>query len=473
MPAAKIKLVTRLVAIALLGAVVGFAVHVYAFGWPEFLQPAVAKLKAPSPKTAAQSARPPPEVGVMVVEPEEVPYPVEYAGRVAGFRDVEVRPRVGGILLKREFDEGAKVKEGQILFRIDPATYKVALDRAEAQLLNAQATLRQNEENYTRTAELERRKVSTTRQLDEAIAARDQARASVKLAEAEIEAAKLNLDYTEINAPVAGVTALESPPEGTLVVAQQTILTVITQLEPAYVNFSFTNEEAQFFRKQNERRAKPLTQEDLTVELHYGDGSVYAHPGKIDTAAQRVDARTGTIQARAIFPNPENTLLPGLFVRLVIRGVTLPEAIVIPDRAIAQGPQGPYVFVVGANDTAEVRPIRLGPELAQGWAVQDGLSGGERIVVDGVIRVRSGAAVRPVPVEAPKAQPSVSSSASSGGGSAGGPAGEVGAKESKSQGNAGGEANGNNGEKSGGKAGDKTEGDKQDKTEGKAGAPRP
>ncbi len=469
MPTSRMKIVTRLVAIALLGAALGFAAYVYAFGWPEPLQPIIAKLKAPSTKTAAPAARPPPEVGVIVVESEEVPYPVEYAGRVAGFRDVEVRPRVGGILLKREFDEGARVKEGQVLFRIDPATYHVALDRAEAQLQSAQATLRQNEENYIRTAELERRKVSTTRQLDEAIAARDQARANVKLAEAEIEAAKLNLDYTVINAPVAGVTALESPPEGSLVVAQQTVLTIINQLDPAYVNFSFTDEEAQFFRKLNERRSKPLSQEDLTVELHYGDGSVYPQSGEIDTAAQRVDARTGTIQARAIFPNPEGTLLPGLFVRLVIRGVTLPDAIVIPNRAIGQGPQGPFVFVVGANDTAEVRPIRLGPELAQGWAVQDGLRGGERIVVDGVIRVRSGAAVRPMPVEVPKTWPTASSS----GGSAGAPVGQGGGAENKTEDNPGENAKGDTEEKAGGKAGGQTEQKKQGKSRGKAGAPRP
>jgi membrane fusion protein (multidrug efflux system) len=214
----------------------------------------------------------------------------------------------------------------------------------------------------------------------------------------EIESAKLNLGYTVINAPVSGVTALQSPSIGTLILPQQTLLTTITPLDPAYVSFSFTDEEGRAFRAMNERRQKPITGEDLTVDLQFGGGSVYSQPGKIDTAAQRVDPQTGTIQARVIFPNPDGALLPGQFVRVRIRGVTLPDAIVIPKQAVSQGPQGPWVYVVGENNTAEVRPIRLGQELAAGWVVQDGLKNGERIIVDGVIRARPGAPVRPAPV---------------------------------------------------------------------------
>jgi membrane fusion protein, multidrug efflux system len=354
--------------------------------------PAAAAAQTPA------AAPPPPEVGIVVVQPAEIPFPVEYAGRVAGFRDVEIRPLVSGLLVKREYEEGARVTQGQVLFRIDPATYQVALSRAEAQLQQAQATLRQAEENFKRIEELSRRQVATERQLDEAIAARDQARASIHLAEAEINAAKLNLGYTVVNAPVTGVTALESPPVGTLIQAQQTVLTRITQLDPAYVNFSFTDEEGQAFRALNEKRPKPISEKDLTVELHYANGTVYPQSGRIDTAAQRVAVQTGTIQARAIFPNSDGALLPGQFVRVMIHGVTLPDAIVVPKQAVSQGPQGPSVFVVGENNAAEVRPIRLGRELAQGWVAQEGLKGGERVIVDGVIRVRQGAPLRPVPL---------------------------------------------------------------------------
>jgi membrane fusion protein, multidrug efflux system len=351
-----------------------------------------------APQTASDPARPPPEVGIIVAQPAEVPYPVEYAGRIAGFRDVEVRPLVGGLLLKREYEEGSRVTQGQVLFRIDPATYQVALDRAQAQLQQAQATLRQAEENFNRTEELFRRGVSTDVLLDEARARRDQARASVSLAEAEIDAAKLNLGYTTVSAPVTGVTALQSPAVGTLILAQQTLLTIISQLDPAYVNFSFTDEQGQAFRALNERREKPITEKDLTVELLYAQEAVYPVRGRIDIAAQRVDPQTGTVQARAIFPNPDGALLPGQFVRVRILGITLPNAIVIPRPAVSQGPQGPSVYVLGENDVAQVRPIRLGPEVAAGWVVPEGLSGGERVVADGVIRVRPGQPVRPTPL---------------------------------------------------------------------------
>lgn len=346
--------------------------------------------------TAQAPAAPPPEVGIVVAKPAEVPLPLEYSGRVAGFRDVEVRPRVGGLLLERGFAEGTKVEADQLLFRIDPAPYEVALSRAEAQLKEAQAALRQAEDEFARSDELLRRGVSTVKQRDDAASKRDQARAAVQVAEAEIASAKLNLSYTTVNAPVSGVTALLSPPVGTLVQAQQTLLTTITQLDPAYVSFSFTDEEGQEFRALNERRSTPIGKEDLTVELRYGTGRSYGLPGTIDVAAQRVDLQTGTIQARAVFPNPDGDLLPGQFVRVQVRGVTLPDAIVIPKRAVSQGPQGPSVYVVAADDTAEVRPIRLGHELAEGWVVREGLKGGERVIVDGVIRVRPGAPVKAV-----------------------------------------------------------------------------
>jgi len=362
------------------------------------LQAAFARLQGqPSPGTTpAAPPQPPPEVGVMAIHKAEVPYPVEFAGRVVSYRNVEVRPQVTGLLLSREYEEGTKVKEGQVLFRIDPATYQVALNRAEAQLSQSQAAQTQAENNYERIEELARRQVATASQREEALSARDQARASVQLAQAEVASARLNLGYTTVTAPVAGVTALQSPPIGTLIQAQQTLLTTISQLDPAYVSFSFTEGEGQAFRELNQRRARPISEQDLTVELHYGNGTAYPQPGKVDISAQRVDTQTGTIEARAIFPNPEAALLPGQFVRVVVRGITLPDALIVPNQAVSQGPQGPSVFVVGDNDVAQARPIRLGSQVAAGWVVESGLQDGDRIVVDGIIRVRPGAPVRPV-----------------------------------------------------------------------------
>ena len=164
------------------------------------------------------------------------------------------------------------------------------------------------------------------------------------------------------------------------------------------MNYSFTDEEGQEFRELNQKRAKAISEKDLSAELHFGNGAVYPQMGQIDIAARRVDPQTGRIQARAIFSNSDGALLPGQFVRVVVRGITLPGAIVIPSQAIVQGPQGPSVYVVGENGTAQARAVRVGQQVASGVVIEDGLRPGDRVVVEGMIRVRPGAPIRPVPV---------------------------------------------------------------------------
>jgi membrane fusion protein, multidrug efflux system len=348
----------------------------------------------------APAAPPAAEVGVIETKVVDVPLTLVYAGRVAGFRDVEIRAQVSGVLLKREFNEGAQVKQGQVLFRIDPRTYEVALARGQAQLAQAQASLRQAEENYKRIDELFKKGVATDKQLDDVRAARDQAQAAIQLAQADIRAAQLNVGYTTVAAPVTGITSLYSPPEGTLILAQQTVLTTITQLDPAYVNFSVADAEYQAFRQLNQRLAKPIKEQDLKVEVLFSDGTVYGEQGSVDVSARSIDPRTGTLQVRTVLPNSAGTLLPGQFVRVSIRGVVLPDAIVVPKQAVSQGPEGPFVYVVGENNAAQPRPVRLGREIEAGWIIQEGLKPGERVIVDGIIRVRPGAPVRPVPLAA-------------------------------------------------------------------------
>jgi len=201
------------------------------------------------------------------------------------------------------------------------------------------------------------------------------------------------------------------PPEGTLVQAQQTVLTTITQLDPAYVNFTLTDSELRALQEINQSQDE-LASAGIKVELQFGDGAVYPHPGKVDTRSRTIDPRTGTILFRAIFPNVDNGLLPGQFVRVNITGITMPDAIVIPKAAISQGPLGAFVYVVEPDNVARARQVRLLRELDDGFIVRKGLKAGDRVVVDGVIRVRPGNPVRPVPMPpaakaplAPEAKP--------------------------------------------------------------------
>jgi membrane fusion protein (multidrug efflux system) len=377
----------RIAAVLVVLALVGAGVHWY-LGSP-----------GKTPPTAA--APPPAEVGVVTLAAADIALPLQYAGRVAGFRVVEIRAQVGGILLKREFTDGATVKAGDVLFRIDPRGYEAALKRAQAQVAQAQATLTQANENYQRVQGLEARKVATQKSLEDATAAREQAQAALQSARAEVQTAELNLEYTVVKAPISGPTSIvASPPEGTLIQPQQTLLTTITQTNPAYVYFTTTDSELRYLRELNSKRAKPLTEDDVTVQLRFGDGELYPQDGKVDTSSRTVDPRTGTVQIRAVFPNKGDGLLPGQFVRVNILGVTLPNAILVPKPAIVQGPQGASVYVVDANGTAQARPVQLDREVPQGWIVRQGLKAGERVIVDGVIRVRPGAKVQPVPLAA-------------------------------------------------------------------------
>ena len=354
----------------------------------------------PAASPAVNAAPPPPEVGVVELATADVPLPLQYAGRVAGFRVVEVRAQVTGILLKREYDEGAMVNVGDVLFRIDPRPYEAALARATAQAAQAQATLTQAEENFQRVQGLAARQVSTQKALEDATAARANAQAAVQFSQADVQTAKLNLEYTVVTASISGPTSLVSPPEGSLIQAQQTLLTTITRLNPAYVNYTTTDGELRELQAINRARDKPLSREDVTLQLQFGDGTIYPQTGKVDTRARIVDPRTGTIQIRAVFPNHDGGLLPGQFVRLNILGVTMPDAVLVPKTAISQGPQGPFVYVVDGNSIAQVRPVTLDREVANGWIVREGLKAGERIVVDGVIRVRPKTAVKAVAASA-------------------------------------------------------------------------
>lgn len=349
------------------------------------------------------AAPPPPAVTVMEVEATPVELSFDYAGRVAAVREVEVRARVGGILLERRYEEGAEVKAGEVLFQIDPAPYKAARDQAAAQLQHEQATLAQAERDLKRAQTLLDRGAGTQRERDDALSAVELGKAAVAAAQASLDRAQLDLDYTTVTAPIDGVTSIENVSEGSLIgtTADTSLLTRITQLDPIYANFSFTAEEAAQIRAMMESGEVAL-REPGKLLVKVGDGSGKIFDGVVNFTDSTIDLQTGTIRARAVLPNSERRLLPGQFVRVTVTGLVLENAITIPEAAVMQGPQGTFVYVVNGENTAELRMVELGRQIDGGWLVHDGLQDGDRVVTVGVIKVRPGA---PVTVAAPAAAP--------------------------------------------------------------------
>jgi membrane fusion protein (multidrug efflux system) len=341
-------------------------------------------------------APPPPNVTVLEIKAEPVPLRYQYAGRVAAFREVEVRARVSGVLQEKSFVEGATVKEGDVLFRIDPAPYEAALARANAQLQEAQAQISRTQRDAERATALFQRKFGTEKARDDAGSAHELALASVAGAEAQVKTDEINLGYTTIRAPLGGVISLRVLPEGSLVGtgADNSLLTRISQLDPAYVYFSFTDTEAAEIRRILESgEGKGPADGKLKVKVSFGDGKTYDLQGHVDFTDSNLDLQTGTVRARAVMPNPQSRLRPGQFVRVSVEGITRQQAVVIPQVAVMQGPQGQFVYAIDSENKASVRPVTIGREVADGWIVEKGLKQGDRIVTKGVIKVRPGAAV--------------------------------------------------------------------------------
>ena len=347
--------------------------------------------------SAAPAAPPPPAVEVVTVAPQDLPVETEFAGRTAGSREVEVRAQVQGILLERTYVEGAPVKAGDVLVRIDPRPYEVALQRARARLQEAQARLRAAERDWNRAEALYRKQAVSERTRDDALSALELAKAAVALAEADVNAARIDLDYTSVEASIAGITGREAVSQGSLVgsTAGNSLLTRITRLDPIYVNFAIPD--AEWLRQRQlveSGRLISTTGKRLLAELRFADGRTYAHEGHVNFTDTTVDRDTGTIEARAVFPNPDGDILPGQFVRIVLKGLVRTDAIVVPEAAVMQGPQGTFVYRLTEDDKAEVAPVKTGPTVEAGWIVEEGLKPGDRVVVEGVIHVRPGHPVR-------------------------------------------------------------------------------
>lgn len=339
---------------------------------------------------------PPPEVTVATVEPRPVPLTFEYTGQTAGSRVVEVRARVSGILLKRNFTEGEAVKQGQSLYQIDPAPYEAALARAEADLAAAEAREQQAKRNAARLKPLIAEKAVSQKEHDDAVSAEAIAAGDVKAARARVTEARLNLGYTRVEAPASGLASRSERSEGSYIAGPETLLTTVIQADPIWVNFGIPDlEQARLQRDADAGRLQLPKNGNFEVELRLADGSVYPRKGRLNFADVRISPQTGTREARAEVPNPDGKLRPGQFVRVVLRGAVVPNAVSVPQRAVLESPQGgKFVYVVDEKGTAQPRPVEAGDWIADRWLITSGLRPGEKVIVDGVMKLGPGAPVR-------------------------------------------------------------------------------
>jgi membrane fusion protein, multidrug efflux system len=346
---------------------------------------------------------PPPEVDVVTVQPHAVPATFEYVGQTAGSREVEVRPRVAGIILKRNYREGAAVREGQPMFAVDPAPFQVAVARAEAQLASAEAKLAQAKRNSARLRPLFEAKAASQKDYDEAASAEEVAEADAKTARANLADARLALGYTRVEAPVTGIAGRAQRSEGNYVPGPDALLTTVSQIDPIYVLFGISDEERLKLAREAEAGLMTLPKDGkFEVSVRLADGSVYSRAGRLNFSDVRVSGQTGTSEVRAELPNPDSLLRPGQFVRVTLKGAQRPAAVLVPQRAVLEGPKGKFVYVVNGENRAEPRPVVLGDWQGDAWVVNSGLAAGDRVIVNGVMKIGPGA---PVTVAAQGAEP--------------------------------------------------------------------
>jgi len=359
----------------------------------------------------------PPEVGVVTVKSEPLKISTELPGRTLAYRIAEVRPQVSGIILKRNFIEGSEIKAGESLYQIDPATYQASYDSAKADLAKAEANARIAQLTVNRYKPLLGTKYISQQDYDNAVATAAQNNAAVQAAKANVETARINLAYTKVSSPISGRIGKSSVTEGALVQSgQTTALATVQQLDPMYVDVTQSSED--FLRLRSELESGQLKQNDgkANVTLLMQNGKNYAQPGTLEFSDVTVDQTTGSITLRAIFPNPDKALLPGMFVRARLDEGTNPNALLVPQQAVTRTPTGDAsVMVVGADNKVEARKIKAAQAIGDKWLVTEGLKAGERVIFTGLQRAKPGAQVTPKEVtddeKAAKGDPSQAQSA--------------------------------------------------------------
>jgi membrane fusion protein (multidrug efflux system) len=358
-------------------------------------------------KPAAPPPSGPPEVGIIVVKQEKASLTTELSGRTAAHMIAEVRPQVSGIIKKRLFTEGSDVKAGQLLYQIDPATYEAAFASARASQARVEASLvsvRLTEERYR---DLVKIKAVSQQDYDNAFAALKQAEADLAFAKAAVETARINLAYTKIVAPISGRIGRSTITDGALVTANQpAALATIQQMDSVYVDVTQTSADL-LKLKQNLSNGVMKKSATAQIRLLLEDGSKYPLAGTLKFSEVTVDQSTGSVTLRAVFPNPNQTLLPGMFVRAILEEGINENAILIPQRGVTRNPKGDaVVMTIGAEEKVEPRPIKVIRTVGDSWLVSEGLKVGDRVILEGLQKARPGTVVKAVPFgSAPVAAP--------------------------------------------------------------------
>ena len=349
-------------------------------------------------KKQAAPSYPPPQVSVITTKTEDIPITNDLPGRIAPTRISEVRPRATGIVIERVFEQGSIVKEGDVLYRIDPASFEVQVESAEGTLRRAKAVQLQARQAAERQEQLRKSGVATGQNFDDAVAQLAQADADVAIAEAGLATAKLNLQYTNVTAPISGRIGRALITEGALVSANGSEnLATIQQLDPLYADFTQSATDLIRLRKALEDgKMMSGDGEEAEVQLVLDDGTAYEHKGKLLFSEAAVDATTGQVTLRGEFPNPDNDLLPGMYVRVLVQQGVEKDAITVPQQAVQRNNAGQsQVYVVGADNKVEFRNVTLGRTIGTRWQVTAGLKAGEKVIVEGFQKIGPGAPVEP------------------------------------------------------------------------------
>ena len=357
-------------------------------------------------KEAPPLPRPAPEVTVVTVKPQAIPYVMSFVAQTESSRQVDIVARVSGYLDRIAYREGELVKEGQVLFQLDPKPFQAQRDAARGELLAQQARFATAKANLERVKPLAELDALSRADLDRAQGDYDAANAAVFAASAKLREAEINLGYTTLRAPVTGLASRSSQRQGAYInaMADSAKLTYVAALDPIWVNFSVSQNQATKLRDMVQKGQLIAPAElDFDVELILSDGSVFPHKGHISFADPSFSQETGSFLVRAVLPNPKQDLRPGMFVTARLSGAERPNAVVVPQLAVQQGSNGHLVYVVKADGTAEVRPVVVGDYQGEkDIVVVSGLQAGDRVVVDGALRVVPG---QPVKVVEPANKP--------------------------------------------------------------------